>query len=285
MERSIDRVRDLGSAYFELGRLYLALYLRDHAQAHRHLTPTGVVGDLKSARSRVEQADLAFAEAKRRQPDLPAWQAQYAEAVKRLAEQDFEGCAAACDAIVAEEPDLEEVWKLKGDALRRLGEDPLPCYARALEIRRSFYDALLVTAEVQLERGERDAARASASHALEIHPGLVPAQVLMARSARSAGEGLEWAERARAANPGHYDAAVTLAELQMELGETDRALEILAEAKELMGCQNRVSLLTGRALLQRGDVEEVRALCRKQIAREESAPWRELLAAAESRDA
>ena len=36
MERSIDRVKDPAGAYFELGRLYLAIYLRDHHDDRHH---------------------------------------------------------------------------------------------------------------------------------------------------------------------------------------------------------------------------------------------------------
>ena len=64
MERAIDRVKNLAGAYFELGRLYLALYLRDQHVARKHLTASGVQSDLDAARSRLDQAVLAFKEAR-----------------------------------------------------------------------------------------------------------------------------------------------------------------------------------------------------------------------------
>ncbi|HEX5136589.1 MAG TPA: protein kinase, partial [Planctomycetota bacterium] len=124
MERAVDRVRDRATAYYELGRAYLALYLADHKAAHGHISREGTAHSLKSARSRLEQAALAFAEAR----ELPRRQRAYADAVVRLAEEDFAGCIARCVEILAEEPDLEEVWKLRGDALRLSGGDPLPAY-------------------------------------------------------------------------------------------------------------------------------------------------------------
>ena len=156
MERAVDRVRDRAEAYYELGRVYLALYLAEHEAAHRHLVREGTRHELESARSRLEQAAVAFAEAR----ELPRRQKGYAEAVRRLAEEDFAGCVARCDEILAEEPDVEEIWKLKGDALRLSGLDPLPAYARALEVRRSYYEVELARAEVHLARGDRvDGAR------------------------------------------------------------------------------------------------------------------------------
>ncbi|MCK6459996.1 MAG: protein kinase, partial [Planctomycetes bacterium] len=151
MERAVDRVRDRTTAYYELGRAYLALYLADHKAAHAHISREGTAHSLRSARSRLEQAALAFAEA----TELPRRQRAYAEAVRRLADEDFAGSVARCDAILAEEPDLEDVWKLKGDALRLSGGDPLPAYARALEVRRSFFEVELARGEVLLARGDR----------------------------------------------------------------------------------------------------------------------------------
>ena len=51
MEKSIDRVRDLAGAYFELGRLYLAIYLDEHRAAHLHLSRVGTENQLKSVRT------------------------------------------------------------------------------------------------------------------------------------------------------------------------------------------------------------------------------------------
>jgi tetratricopeptide (TPR) repeat protein len=153
MERSIDRVRDLAGAYFELGRLYLAVYLEEHRSAHHHLSRVGTDDQLRHARNRLEQAGIAFQEANRLRPELPGWQMRYADAVYHLAEGDIQACIGTCTAILADDPDLEDVWKLKGDAEWRGGEDPIAAYSRALETRRTFYEAALALGEVHLEAG------------------------------------------------------------------------------------------------------------------------------------
>ncbi|MHC4974874.1 MAG: protein kinase domain-containing protein [Planctomycetota bacterium] len=291
MERSIDRVGDLGGAYFELGRLYLAIYFDERRRAQGHISRLGTDWDLQSARNHVELAGLAFKEAGRLEPDLPLWQIRYADAVKRLAEGDHAGCVATCDEILREEPDREEVWKLEGDAFARIGVNPLPCYERALEIRASYYDVLLAMADVLLARGEAEAARDRLHQALDVYPGLAVAQALMARAHRTEGaaeQALDWARAARASDPASYDATVVLAELLLEKEAGDaieEALALLEEAKDLVGCRNRVQLLTGHAMLRRGaagDREQVVEMCREHLDADDSAVWRELLAAAES---
>jgi tetratricopeptide (TPR) repeat protein len=290
MERSIDRVGDLGGAYFELGRLYLAIYFDERRRAQGHISQLGTDWDLQSARNHVELAGLAFQEAGRLEPDLPLWQIRYADAVKRLAEGNHAGCVAACDEILREEPDREEVWKLEGDAFARIGVNPMPCYERALEIRASYYDVLLAMADVLLARGELEAARERLDQALDVYPGLAVAQALMAHAHRKEGateQALDWARAARASDAHSYDAAVILAELLLEKEAGDAAEEALAlleEAKGLGGCRNRVNLLTGHALLRRGaagDREQVLEMCREHLDQMDSAVWRELLAAAE----
>lgn len=268
MERSIDRVRDLAGAYFELGRLYLAIFLDERHAAHQHFSRVGTTEQLRLARSRLDQAGIAFEEARRLQQKLPPWQLHYTEAVGRLAEGDFTRCIATCDEILADDPDLDEVWKLKGDALRAIDADPLPAYERALESRRSCHEAWLAMAEVHLAADRRAEARECLMRALAIHDGLVSARIMLARthlldardngSVESVRSGLELATHAAERHPSRYDAAVTLAELQIEMGRIAggpewiaRALETLRSAEGLSGCQNRVTYLQARARVER----------------------------------
>jgi serine/threonine protein kinase len=315
MERAIDRMRDLAGAYFELGRLYLALYLDEHHAAHRHMSSLGTQDQLRLARSRLDQASIALAEARRLKHDLPAWQVGYVEAVQRLAEGDFEACVRRCDAILASDPDLEEVWKLKGDALRRTGQDPLPAYERAIDTRRSFHEALMAMAEVHLDAERPVKARECLAHALDTHSGLIAAEVMWARThlveASAGGSeecirlGLERATSVWQRHPERHDAAITLAELELEMarrtGEKSwiaSALEQLKSAGELPGCGVRVHYLVTQAWLERArlalaapapDREAARADLKAVLARREheasqvpdNQPWLELFAEAE----
>ena len=271
MERAIDRMRDLAAAYFELGRLYLALHVEEQRAAREHMSMVGTEGQLRVARDRLHQAGIALAEARRLKDDLPGWQAGFVDAVQRLGERDHSGCLARCDAILESDPDLEEVWKLKGDALRWMGGDPLPAYERAASARRSYHEAHLAMAEAHLD-GQRPAeARDCLAHALESHSGLVAAEVLWARTylieARAGGGedslrlGVERAGAVWERNRTCYDAAVVLAELEIEMSRASgaipliaAALERLARARELPGCKVRVMYLEARARLVRAEL-------------------------------
>ncbi len=316
MERAIDRMRDLAGAYFELGRLYLALYLDEHRAARGHMSEEGADAELRIARNRVQQAGIAFAEARRLKQDLPQWQLGYVEAVQRLAEKDHAGCVARCDAILAGDPDLEEIWKLKGDAERAMGRDPMPSYSRAVDTRRSYHEALLAMAEAHLEAGRTVEARDSLVHALETHSGLVSAEVLWARThlieGRAGGSteslqlGLERAAAVCERNRSHFDASVTLAELEIEMaratGDGARlgdALDRLARARQLRGCHNRIGFLEAQARLERArlamaapqpdraaaraDLEAVVAMRDHEWTRvADNAPWLALMSDAEA---
>jgi tetratricopeptide (TPR) repeat protein len=314
MELSIDRMRDLAGAYFELGRLYLAIYLEEHRAAQHHFSRSGTADHLQSARDWLAQAGIAFQEANRLPHDLPDWQPRYAEAVNHFAEADLKACISTCDTILSDDPDLEEVWRLKGDAERRAGQDPLPAYERAVEIRRTYYEVLLGMGEVHTAAGRLDDARTCLTRALEIHSGLVPARVLLARTYlaefRSAGsldvlrKGLEGAMTISLEYPGRYDAAVTLAEFELAFGcagpdmdALGRALVALDRAGELPGCGNRVNYLRGRTHLERARIamatgnnpSEARADLAAVLALRESPflkvadndPWRSLMAEAD----
>ncbi len=303
MERAIDRVSNVSGAFFELGRLYLALHLREQHVARQHLSQAGVREGLDGTRGRLEQAQLAFEEAQRLGGDVPVWLHDCTDAVTRLAESDYAGCVEICDRILADEPDVEGIWKLRGDALHLAGGDPFDSYDRAIAVRRSYFEALLARADAHLQRGQIDEARSALNHARRIHPEYVDAAAMLARThlVESCADGdrdtldagLEIARQALATDPGHYDATVVLAELQIEKGRAlgdeqwfVSALDTLAGAGDLAGCPNRVNLLTATANLERarqvgaagGDprpqLEAVMSFCQDAGARvSDNEPW------------
>jgi tetratricopeptide (TPR) repeat protein len=267
MERSIDRASDLAGSSFELGRLYLTLHLREQALARTHVVDHAVHEDLGATRPRLRQAMVAFDEARRQGGDVPLWQLDFARAAAQLSESDFAGCVEVCDGILERDPDAEEVWKLRGDALDLAGEDPLPSYDRALQVRRSFFEALAAKAGHLARRGEFARARECLEQVRRIHPELLDACVLEARThleearhGRDPGhldEGLRCLARSPAGQES-YDLCLVRAELALAKAETDgaeewfgHALDALRRAQAFDGCQNRVNLTIARALLAR----------------------------------
>ncbi len=311
MERAIDRVSNLAGAYFELGRLYIALHLRDQHIARKHLSHVGVTQGLSSTRSRLEQALVAFREAQRLGGDLPPWLDDCAEAVSRLSKSDYHGCVEICDRILDEDPDIEGVWKLRGDAQHLAGDDPLDSYDRALEVRRSYFEALLGKADALMARGDLVAARDALQRAREIHPQYVDAVALLARTylveARDGAgidaleRGLGYAEEAVELDPRNYDAVVTLAEITIEKGRLTgdgsrfiAAIDLLRGARSLDGCPNRLNLLSATANLElarhsraggddpRPQLEVVIRLCDNEGAKvPDNEPWEAIRVAAE----
>lgn len=265
MERAVDHAMDPAEAQFELGRVYLHLGLSEQEEAHGHLSFVGHEFHHRETRSRLEQAVLAFQAAERFRSGLAPWQIECARAVERLAARDWDGCIGVCDAILRRDPDVEEVWRLRGDAERLAGRDPLGSYTRALEVRRSAHEALRGMALWHLSRGAPAEARACVARALRIHPTDAALVVLLARThvqdAQADDAALEAAlehlERARGLAPANYDVAVAEAELALARARSPegeawlaRAERALAVAGELDGCQNRVELLRAWTLLE-----------------------------------
>lgn len=318
MERSIDRLAEQATAQFEMGRLYLAIHLREQNLAHQHISPAGTRWHLSETRSRLDQAVVALQEARRLKGQDVDWRIEFAEAVSRLADRDYDGCIAACDKILAGDPDLEDVWRLRGDAQRIKGDDPLKSYEQATRIRRSDYESYLGMADAHFVRGDLHQARECLRKVLDIYPDhrdalakIGRAYLLEARQ-RPESDGRQAAERRRlidaginhsrnalAAHGGHYGLHVTHAELLIErarsireAGPLSSALETLEAAKGLPGCQNRVMYLSATALLERiriaepdnpqrsEDLRRILELGKDAMNDTESDHWRTLIAAA-----
>ncbi len=274
MEQAISGAEHLPGAYFEMGRVYLAIHLRTVREAHKHLSKVGTQYHLEEAPDRLEQAVLAFQEAARLDSDMPAWQIHYADAVARLSENDLEGCVKVCKEILEEEPDAEEVWKLQGDTLRLLGRDPFESYERALEIRRGYLDAWMSRAEAYVEARDFAQARKALEDARAVHPDCAEVKLLRARiplldtevscSEDELAQAIALCHEVLESDPKHYEAAVTLSELLVQKGMLQKSKESIQEAwaaiqsaKNCDGCQNRVNLLEARVRLARAKLSRL----------------------------
>lgn len=270
MERAIDRLANQATAQFEMGRLYLALFLREHEQAHKHISKSGMRAHLGESRDRLRQAEVALRETARLKKDVLPWQADLARAVGRLADEDVDGCIEICDRMLADDPDLEEVWKLHGDALRLAGREPFESYEQALSVRRSFFQAAIAAGNAYFEKGDIAKGRESLEQALQIHPENVESLAMLARSylleARETDSdkitlierGLKNIDHALSLSDGGYDLFVTRAELLIEKSRAQSAPESMTEAISALssaeafpGCSNRLMFLTANALIER----------------------------------
>lgn len=265
MEIAVDRVKDRAGAKFELGQLYLTTYLEQHRQAYKHLDPSGTEGALLRAKSELDRAALAFQEAQRLRGELPMWQVDYSRAVQLLAREDFNGCIAECDRLLERDPDVDSVWKLRGDVLRLDGQDPIDSYDRALDVRRSSFETHVAKAEYLLEQNRSAEAREAAEAALRVNPLCQEAHALIAKSSLIAAEqtgdvtkilhGLEFLD-GLPHDTASYSLNLSRAELLWTLGDRNReqdslheALEVLAASRQLPGCQNRVNLMCAKVQL------------------------------------
>ncbi len=274
MERAIDRLANQPTAQFEMGRLYLTMFLREHDEAHKHITRSGTRAHLVESRNRLRQAEVALRESARLKKDVLPWQADLARAVGRLADEDMAGCIEICDRILADDADLEDVWKLRGDAMRLAGDEPFESYERAIYVRRSFFEVAIAAARAHMERGDLVSGRDSLRRALEIDPENVESLALLARSyllefnanaverCSLIEEGLQHVEHAIALSGGSYDLFVTQAELMMERGRLLRRVEdisetrvILGKAADLPGCQNRIKYMLARSVVDCGEID------------------------------
>ncbi|MEM7165371.1 MAG: protein kinase [Planctomycetota bacterium] len=267
MELAVDRVKDPAGAQFELGQLYLASYLQRHREAYKHLDHSGTEADLLRARAELDRAALAFQEAQRLRGNLPLWQVDYSVAVQRLAREDFTGCVEECDRLLERDPDVDAVWKLRGDALHLAGQDPIASYDRALDVRRSSFEAHLAKAEYLLEADRPVDARAAAEAALRVHPLCREAHALIVRSCLAASaedgankhqalrSGVEFLEQLPAdvasysLNLAHAELLLTLGSHEQKREPLDEALSVLADTRNLEGCQNRVSQMCAKVQL------------------------------------
>ncbi len=317
MECSIDRLADHACAQFEMGRLYLAVFLRAQTQARKHMSQAGMRQDVADVRGRLRQAVVAFREAECLRTELLQWQPAYARAVTLLADEDYDGCVAACDGILADDPDIEDVWKLRGDAVRFGGGDPFESYERATTIRRSYVEAYIAQAEACLERHRPADARKSLERVLTVVPEHSDALALLGQcrlneaselvsagrddeARASIAEALERMDRVVELHPQSYEAhlaRVQLLHMQSsvsgDVAPLNEALTVLRRAESLNGCQNRVSCLCAATHLDRARLsvrygldptDDLRLVLtdENQKAAEMSGPgpWQEVLAAA-----
>jgi serine/threonine protein kinase len=315
MERSIDRLANRAAAQFEMGKLYLELFLREMQQAYKHLSYTGTEHHMADVKGRLYQAVVAFQEARALETELLPWQIEFVAAVEKLADRQFDACVERCDGILKMDPDVEQVWKLRADALRFAGrhEEAIESYDEAFQIRRSYCEAVMGKADSLFSLDRVEEARGCLENAVAIVPDCVEAYAKLARShllearrdgcedvARQIERGTHFINEALKRDPDDYDSALTCAEFHLEaarkLGDASRldaAIDRLDSAVTLKGCINRVHFTKALAMMDRvrhrqahgGDWSGDMAWILRQendgaAQTPDGGPWRDLLAEA-----
>jgi len=192
----------------------------------------------------------------------------------RLADQkQFVEAVATLRAIVAESPDMVDVWTKLGDVRRQMGNLDEAARAYAEAVRRCpmpSADMVLSLGQAELARGRLDEAEAAARSALGGSPAR--AHDLLARLALARGRFDEADAQARAArdsNP-QPSADLLLAEVAIRRGDDAGALRILdaagARAAELkMERVYGLDFLRGDALARLARPAEAEAAYRREI--------------------
>jgi arylsulfatase A-like enzyme/tetratricopeptide (TPR) repeat protein len=192
----------------------------------------------------------------------------------RLADQKrFDEAVAALRAIVAESPDMVEVWTKLGEVNRQTGDVDEAARAYGEAIRRCpapSADMVLSLAQAELARGRPDEADAAARPALAGSPAR--AHDLLARVAMARGRFDEAEAQARAAresNP-QPSADLLLAEVAIRRGDHARALRLLDEAARHataveMDHVYGLDFLRGDALARLARPAEAEAAYRREI--------------------
>lgn len=167
--------------------------------------------------------------------------------LEQLAAGELAGAVDAFQRVVDAEPELVDAWQHLGKARARSGDfdGSLEAYREALRLSGGAPQVALSAAELFFERGELDEARRHAELAVDSHP---VAWDLLAQIALRQGD-LAAAER-------HVDAAVetrgtrvgplvTAAQLRLEQGRLDEALELTRRAESEFGERDDRQVLRG----------------------------------------
>jgi choline-sulfatase len=192
----------------------------------------------------------------------------------RLADQKrFAEALAALRGVVAESPDMIEVWAKLGDVNRQMGNPDEAARAYAEAIRRCpapSADMVLSLAQAELARGRLDEAEAAARSALGGSPAR--AHDLLARVALARGRLNDAEAQARAAreiNP-QPSSELLVAEVAIRRGDHAGALRLLDEAARHAGELKMdhvygLDYLRGDALARLARPAEAEAAYRREI--------------------
>jgi arylsulfatase A-like enzyme/predicted Zn-dependent protease len=195
----------------------------------QRLAALGYVGTQTSAAA--NGAEAARADPKDKAPLLRT----YRQAVELLGSGRTREGAALLAQILAEDPDMTDVWSQYAGALVRLNRlpDAFDAYARVIKLQPDEPNGALGAASVLLTMNRLDDARAHAALAVRTAPSLAhQALALIAVAAGRDAEALRQADLAAAADPGLPMPAFVRGTLAYNTRRYDEALRHLMEARD-----------------------------------------------------
>jgi serine/threonine-protein kinase len=249
--RAIELRPDFAAARTERGKLLLQRYIEARMQAGWFWS---------------EEVEHPFARWKNLAKSVSADEAWVA-----FAEDHMQECLRLCDARLKEKRELEELWKLRGDALflsvGEVSEDaPSPeqdvriraaieSYTEAMRLRPNYYEARMMRGYLRKKRGEIQSALEDFEAALRLRPDDSLACCFMAHAAGSPAKALEWLDRGIQANPDSFICRVNRGAILLQLERTDEARLELERSLKLNPSHYYAYYLRGAIHFRSGDRE------------------------------
>jgi tetratricopeptide (TPR) repeat protein len=193
------------------------------------------------------------------------------DAYVAFAEDRLADCIQACDQRLRENPTLEEVRKLQGDAFylgaaamfvsgKKVPEEKgitlaITAYTEALRLRPNYYEARMMRGSAYLKGDRRKEAREDLEAALRLRPDDSLACTFMAECEGSPKEAIVWLDRAVRSNPDSFFARINRARVLALLERNAEAREDLDRSTRLNPAHYYTWYLRGALRGRGGDME------------------------------
>ena len=163
----------------------------------------------------------------------------------------YEAAISAAEKAMELAPESSEVLGYVGCALSDLGhpERGIPVIDRAIELDPSNSQAFAALGAAKVVSGNLQEGIRDLQHAIRISPadpGMAPWSTILSVAECFSGheqEALQWADRARKADPRYFGAYMALALAYFRLGQVDEAQKALSESKRLNPDLNEESVI------------------------------------------
>ena len=193
------------------------------------------------------------------------------EAFLAFAEDRLNDCLRHCDKRLMDRPELEEVHKLKGDALlfgtgmsihgrlnplqQSLVEEAVLAYDEALRLRPNYYEARMMRGYALLQEGEGARAIEDVQVALRLRPDDALAYWFMGQTATDPQDSFEWYDKGFKVRPDSFICRMNRASALGMLGRYREAQEELDRSIGMNPAHYYTFYLRGALRSKTGDME------------------------------